>query len=251
MSIIAVINQKGGVGKTTSVANLGAGLARKNKSVMVVDLDPQSHLTYSLGVQAQDLDHTIYDVFKGHASISDVLIERNGVHLVPSSLDLSGAEMEFSQEAGREFLLKEAMAEAGDYDYVLFDCPPSLGLISLNALTAADEVLIALQTEFLALQGLSRLLETIDKVKMRLNTDLEITGIIATRYDGRKVLNKEVLEKIREHFGNKLFKTCISDNIALAEAPSFGQTIFEYKPQSRGAEDYMKLCGEFLKRRKS
>jgi len=249
MPVIAVINQKGGVGKTTSVVNLGAGLAQLDKRVLVIDLDPQAHLTYSLGIQAHELDRTIYNVFKGEASLGETFIACNGLHLVPSSLDLSGAEMEFAVEAGREFLLRESLESSTGFDFVLLDCPPSLGLLSLNALTSADEVYIALQTEFLALQGLSKLLETVEKIKQRLNRHLEVTGIIATRYDGRKVLNQEVAEKIRKHFGGKVFKTFIRENISLAEAPSFGRSIFEYKPRSRGAEDYMSLCREILQRR--
>ncbi len=250
MSVIAVINQKGGVGKTTSVLNLGAGLARLDKRVLVVDLDPQAHLTYSMGVQAHELDLTIYNVLKGEASLEDTFVERDGLLLVPSSLDLSGAEMEFAMEAGREFLLKESLSSfLKGFDFVLLDCPPSLGLLSLNALTSAHEVYIALQTEFLALQGLTSLLETVEKTRQRLNRRLKITGIIATRYDSRKVLNQEVAEKIREHFGEKVFSTFIRDNISLAEAPSFGRNIFEYKPGSRGAEDYMSLCMEILQRR--
>ena len=249
MPTIAVINQKGGVGKTTTVANLGAGLARLKKRVLLVDLDPQAHLTCCLGLNTHELDRTIYEMLKGKASLDETYVERDGIHLLPSSLDLSGAEVEFAVEAGREFLLKESLASTSQYDFVLLDCPPSLGLLSLNALTAADEVFIALQTEFLALQGLSKLLETIEKIKQRLNPVLEITGIIATRYDGRKILNQEVAGKIQEHFGHKVFKTFIRDNISLAEAPSFGKNIFEYKPRSRGALDYMALSMEILKRR--
>ncbi len=249
MPTIAVINQKGGVGKTTTVANLGAGLARLKKRVLLVDLDPQAHLTCSLGLNTHELDRSIYEVLKGKASLEESFVEHDGIHLLPSSLALSGAEVEFAVEAGREFLLKESLTSIEQYDFVLLDCPPSLGLLSLNALTAADEVFIALQTEFLALQGLSKLLETIEKIKQRLNPALEITGIIATRYDGRKVLNQEVAGKIQEHFGSKVFKTFIRDNISLAEAPSFGKNIFEYKPGSRGALDYMALSREILERR--
>jgi len=248
MAIVAVINQKGGVGKTTSVANIGAGLARMKKRVLVVDLDPQAHLTYSMGVQAHDLDATLYELLKGTAAIADVLVKSEGTYLIPSSLDLSGAEVEFAGEAGREFLLREILGKADQYDYILLDCPPSLGLLSLNALSAADEVYIPLQMEFLALQGLSKLLETVDKVKARLNPVLEVTGIIATRYDSRKILNQEVMEKIKGHFNSKLFNTAISDNISIAEAPSFGQSIFEYKPKSKGAQDYESLCKEIIKR---
>lgn len=246
--IVALINQKGGVGKTTSVINIGAGLARLGKRVMLVDLDPQAHLTYSLGIRAHELEKSIYELLKGEARLRDVLIERDGLAVVPANLDLSGAEVELAGEAGREFLLREALGETGGYDYVLLDCPPSLGLLSLNALTAAQEVYIPLQAEFLAMQGMSKLMETIEKVRHRLNKELQMTGIFATLFDGRKVLNKEVVDKIRDHFGSKVFSTTIRDNVALAEAPSFGQTIFEYKLNSYGAEDYSNLCREIIER---
>ena len=236
------------MGKTTSVVNVGAGLARLGKRVLLVDLDPQAHLTYCLGIQAHELSATLYELLKGSAEVRDVVIEVDGTHLLPSSLDLSGAEVEFALEAGREYLLKETLRNAGGYDFVLLDCPPSLGILSLNALAAAHEVFIPLQSEFMALQGLSRLLETVDKVRDRLNPGLEITGVIATRHDPRKVLNQEVMEKIREHFGSRLFSSYIHDNISVAEAPSFGQTIYQYKPNSRGALDYADLSQEILKR---
>jgi chromosome partitioning protein len=246
--IAALINQKGGVGKTTSVINIGAGLARAGKRTMVVDLDPQAHLTYSLGIRSHELEKSIYELLKGEASLSDVQVERYGLSVIPATLDLSGAEVELAGEAGREFLLRESLTDARDFDYVLLDCPPSLGLLSLNALTAANEVYIPLQTEFLALQGMSKLIETIEKVRHRINKNIEVTGIIATQFDSRKVLNREVVDKIREHFGEKVFKTCIRDNVALAEAPSFGQTIFEYKESSNGAQDYSDLCKEIIAR---
>jgi len=248
MQIIALINQKGGVGKTTSTVNIGAGLTKLNKKVLLIDLDPQAHLTYSLGIPAHELDKSIYELIKGEVAWGEILIERNELKIIPSSLGLSGAEVEFSKIAGREFLLKETLRELKGFDYVLIDSPPSLGLLTLNALTTAQEVYIPLQVEFLALQGLSKLLETIEIVKKRLNKNLEITGIIATRFDGRKNLNKEVVEKIKDYFGDKLFKTFIRDNISLAEAPSFGKTIFEYKPKSHGAKDYLNLSKEILRR---
>lgn len=248
MQIIALINQKGGVGKTTSTVNIGAGLTKLNKKVLLIDLDPQAHLTYSLGIPAHELDKSIYELIKGEVAWKEILIERRELKIIPSSLGLSGAEIELSGIAGKEFLLKKALEGLKGFDYILIDSPPSLGLLTLNALTAAQELYIPLQVEFLALQGLSRLLETIDIVKKRLNKNLEITGIIAIRFDGRKNLNKEIVEKIKDYFGDKLFKTFIRDNISLAEAPSFGKTIFEYKPNSHGANDYLNLSREILKR---
>jgi len=248
MTIVALINQKGGVGKTTSTINIGAGLAQLGKKVLLVDLDPQAHLTYSLGIQAHEQKATIYELLQG-GDLGETIVKRNGLSVIPSTLNLSGAEVELSGVAGREFLLKEALSGLKGFDYVLLDCPPSLGLLTLNALTTAGEVYIPLQTEFLALQGMTKLLETIEVVKKRLNKELEITGIIATRYDSRKNLNREVVEKIQEHFGDKLFKTLVRDNIALAEAPSFGKTIFEYKADSNGAEDYLNICKEILRRK--
>jgi chromosome partitioning protein len=250
MKIIALMNQKGGVGKTTSTVNIGAGLNKLGKKVLLIDLDPQANLTYSLGIQGHDLRKTIYELLKGQISTSDVIVEKNGLQVIPASLDLSGAEIELSGMAGREFLLRESLTKLSDLDYVLLDCPPSLGLLTLNSLVAADEVYIPVQSEFLALQGMSKLLQTVEIVQKRLNPSLEITGIIGTRYDSRKTLNKEVVQKIQSYFGAKLFKTLIRDNVALAEAPSHGQDIFAYKSDSNGAEDYLKLCKEILKREK-
>jgi len=248
MKIIALINQKGGVGKTTCAINIGAGLNKLSKRVLLIDLDPQAHLTYSLGIPAHELNNTVYELLKGTVTLKETIIERNGLSLVPSSLDLSGAEIEFSGVAGREFLLKELLEGLKKYDYIFIDCPPSLGILTLNALTTAQKVYIPLQTEFLALQGMTKLLETINIVKKRLNKNIEIAGIIAMRFDNRKNLNREVVEKIKEYFGDKLFNTFIRDNISLAEAPSFGKTIFEYKSNSYGSKDYLDLCKEIIKR---
>lgn len=245
--IIALVNQKGGVGKTTSTINVGAGLHRAGKRVLMVDLDPQGNLTVSVGVEAYSLDYTVFEVLKGDVE-AQAAIAKRGYDIIPADIRLSGADMELSAVPGREMLLKEALAPIVDnYDYVLIDCPPSLGLITLNGLTAAREIFIPLQAEFLALNGMAQLLNTVKAVQKRLNPQLDITGIITTLYDGRKNLNKEVLEKIRQYFPNKTFATLIRDNIALAEAPSFGQDIYEYKPDSKGAEDYTALCDEIIK----
>ena len=246
--VIALVNQKGGVGKTTSTINLGAGLAKQKKRVLLIDLDPQGNLTYSLGIEAHNLDKTIYEILKDEIKAKDAIISKNGIDVIPASINLSGAEIELSGTAGRELLLKEALTDLiSKYDYVLLDCPPSLSLLTLNGLTTATEVFIPLQTEFLALQGMSKLLQTIEVIKKRLNSELEITGIIGTLYDSRKKLNKEVIDKIKEHFSDKLFTSLIRDNISLAEAPSHGQDIFTYKKDSNGATDYLALSKEVIK----
>lgn len=249
MRIIALVNQKGGVGKTTSTINIGAGLAKLGKKLLLIDLDAQANLTYGLGIQAHELNQTIYEVLKGEIKAQEAILKiSNKLSVLPSSINLSGVEIELSGIAGRELLLKEALSGiAENYDYILLDCPPSLGLLTLNALTTAKEAFIPLQTEFLAMQGMSKLLQTIDIVKKRLNRKIEITGIIGTLYDSRKKLNREVIEKTKEYFGDKLFDTFISDNIALAEAPSHGQDIFTYKNTCKGAEDYLALCKKIIK----
>lgn len=253
MKIIAFANQKGGVGKTTSVLNCGAALANSGKNVLLVDMDPQAHLTMGLGMDANELDHTIYELLKKESKLKECLIRFNQIQkdfsLLPSSIRLSGAESEFSALPGREYLLKDSFAELKEpFDYVLLDCPPSLGILTINAFVAASEVYIPLQCEFLALHGMHNLLQVISIVKERLNPELEITGIIGTMFDGRKSLNKEVLAKIEEHFGDKLFKTLIRGNVSLAEAPSYGLDIFNYKPNSVGARDYLNLSEEIMKR---
>jgi chromosome partitioning protein len=250
MRKIAFVNQKGGVGKTTSAVNIGAGLTRLKKKVLMIDLDPQANLTYSLGFEADDARSNIYDYLKGVASYADVVQEKDGYKAIASHISLAGADLEFSVAPGREMILQERIGEdVDDIDYLLIDCPPSLGLLTLNALCAAIEVFIPIQTEYLALQGVKQLMDTVDKVQKRVNPHLQITGVIATRYDGRKLLNREVVDILKDQFKESLFKTVIRENISLAEAPSWGKTIYDYRPKSYGADDYMKLCKEIIGRR--
>lgn len=247
--ILCLMNQKGGVGKTTTTVNLGTGLKNLGKKVLLVDMDPQANLTTAIGLKRQMLEYTIYDLLKDETLVENVVIARNGLHIIPASVALSGADIELSGIAGRELLLKEILDEVvNQFDCILIDCPPNLGLLTLNALTAAHEIIIPVQAEYLPLEGMSFLLETIEIVKKRLNKDLRIAGVIITRYDSRQNLHREIVEIIREHFKDKLFNTFIRTNIALAEAPSFGQDIFTYKPDSSGARDYESLCQEIIKR---
>lgn len=247
MKTIALTNQKGGVGKTTTTINLGAGLAKLGKKVLLIDLDPQANLTYSLRTHSHRLDKTIYHALRGNVSVDELIIEHNGFDFIPSSLELSGAELELASEPAREGLLKNVMKDLEknhDYDYVLIDCPPNLGLLTLNAFTAVKDIFIVLQSEYLALHGLSKLLDLVKVVQQRLNNQLKVGGIICTLYDSRKNLNKEVVGHIKDYFGPKVFKTIIRDNVALAEAPSHHKTIFEYDGNSAGAQDYFALAKE-------
>ncbi|MBR9921871.1 MAG: ParA family protein [Bacteroidetes bacterium] len=244
--VVSLLNHKGGVGKTTSTINIGAGLVELGKRVLLVDLDPQANLSLALG--APRVKDTIYEALRGEAELNPVTI-KPGLDVVISTLDLSGAEMELINEAGREFILRELFETViEDYDFILIDCPPSLGLLTLNALTSSNVVLIPLQTEFLAVQGLTKIKQVIDKVRFRLNKKLQIGGVIATMYDARKVLNNDVVATIERYFGDLVFQTRIRDNVALAEAPSKGQDIFAYKANSSGAEDYKALSEEILAR---
>lgn len=244
--IFSLLNHKGGVGKTTSTINIGAGLVELGKKTLLVDLDPQANLSLSLG--ATRPPQTIYEAMRGESELMPVPVKEN-MDVVVSTLDLSGAEMELINEAGREYILRELFAPIREeYDYIIIDCPPSLGLLTLNALTCSDFVIIPLQTEFLALQGLAKIKQVIDKVKFRLNKQVEMAGVIATMYDSRRVLNRDVVEIIHKYFGDKVFDTYIRDNIALAEAPAQRKDIFDYNPKSPGAQDYLELCREFLAR---
>ena len=244
--IISLLNHKGGVGKTTSAINIGAGLVELGQKVLLIDLDPQANLTLSLGIPRQK--YTIYESIRGESELVPYTA-KEGMDVITSSLDLSGAEMELINEAGREYILQELFQPVlEEYDYIIIDCPPSLGLLTLNALTTSDYVYIPLQTEFLALQGLTKIKQVIDKVRFRLNKKLQIGGVIATMYDARKVLNRDVVATIQKYFGEKVFNTLIRDNVTLAEAPAQRMDIFSYAKSSNGAKDYLNLCKEILER---
>lgn len=246
--VISISNHKGGVGKTTSAINIGAGLNKLGKKILLIDLDPQANLTQSLGLINQE--RNIYGALRGEYKLKPIEILK-GLDVIPSTLDLSGAEVELSSEPGREYILKELIQPLrASYDFIIIDSPPSLGLLTINSFTASDEVLIPLQAQYLALQGLAKLVEVIDKIKARLNKGLKVGGVFITQYDNRKVLNRDVVETIQAHFKQEVFKTKVRDNIALAEAPSQGLDIFRYNSKSFGAEDYLALSKEVLKRSK-
>lgn len=253
MRSIAFINQKGGVGKTTSTANVGACLAAHGKKVLIIDLDPQANLSIHFGINVQGKDSSIYEIMCGKKSVADVLIKTSiaNLDIIPSDIDLASAEVELVNTVGRETIVKfylEGMLE--DYDYVLIDCPPSLGLLTLNALTIANEIFIPLQTEFFALQGVSKLIQTFDVIKKRLNSKLEITGIIPCMHDSRTKLGQAVLDKIKEYFSDKVFKTTIRKNIKLSESTSHGVPVTVYAPDSNGAQDYETLTKEIMSMKK-
>jgi len=246
--VISISNHKGGVGKTTSAINIGAGLNKLGKKILLIDLDPQANLSQSLGLINEPVN--IYGALRGEYKLQPTEILK-GLDVIPSTLDLSGAEVELSSEAGREYILKELIEPLrASYDFIIIDSPPSLGLLTINSFTASEEILIPLQAQYLALQGLTKLIEVVDKIKQRLNKGLKVGGVFITQYDSRKVLNRDVVETIQAHFKDEVFKTKVRDNIALAEAPSQGLDIFRYSPKSYGAEDYLALSKEVLKRSK-
>ncbi len=247
--IIALCNQKGGVGKTTCALNIAAGLTRLGKKVLLVDFDPQAHLTYSLGIVAHDLQKTVYSVIKGLVPLEEALLEHSGMSVLPANIDLAQMENEKAAFPEGEFTLKNKLAGIRDKEYILIDCPPSTGFITVNALACSREIYIPLQMEFLALKGMGRLMNRIEEVQKSFNKNLKISGIIPTRFDARKKLNNAIMDSIRERFGDKVFSTVIRENIVVAEAPSFGQTIFEYAPRSHGAEDFLSLCEEIVKKK--
>lgn len=246
---IAIINQKGGSGKTTTTVNLGACLAGLGKKILLVDIDPQAHTTTHLGFKPHEIEITIYDVLINSQpvdkTITKTLVEK--LDILPSNVNLSGAEIELVNIVGRENILKDKIKGLNDkYHYILIDCPPSLGILTLNALNTAQELFIPIQAEFFALEGMTKLLQTIKVVKERLNKKLEISGVILTMFDSRKNICKDVARKVEEFFKEKTFKTRIRDNVKLAEAPSYGQPVILYAPHSYGSLDYQNLAKEVL-----
>jgi chromosome partitioning protein len=248
-NIIAVLNQKGGVGKTTTTINLAAYLARGGKTVLVCDLDPQGNTTSGLGIDKHQLDSTIYDVLFGRADRSKTIkdVSGDGIYLLPANAQLAGAEVELVQALNREHKLINVL-ENLEYDYILIDCPPSLGLLTINALTAAKDILIPVQAEYYALEGLSQLLSVISQVRQALNPGLNILGVVVTLHDKRTSLSEQVKAELEKHFGSKLFKTVIPRNVKLAEAPSFGKSIADHDKWSKGARAYKALAREVEKR---
>ena len=249
MRIIAIINQKGGSGKTTTAVNLGAFLANKKRKILVIDLDPQSNTTIHFGLRPHEIETSIYNTLINSAPIKNIVrtSEVPNLNLVPANIELSGAEIELVNTVGRETVLRDSLDEIKDgYDYILIDCPPSLSLLTLNALTTAKEAFIPIQAEFFALEGMNKFLNTVGIVQKRLNKDLEISGVILTLYDGRKNICKDVAQKVEDFFVGKVFKTKVRDNVKLAEAPSYGQPINLYAPRSYGAQDYEALAKEVL-----
>lgn len=253
MKIFALANQKGGVGKTTTTINLSSALAKEGKRVLIVDADPQANASSGLGIDIRQLQHTIYECMINGDNPKDAICHTSSKNLdiIPSHIDLVGAEIEMLRLEGRETILRNLLRPlADDYDYIIIDCSPSLGLITINALTAANAVIIPVQCEYFALEGISKLLNTIKIIKSQLNPQLVIEGFLMTMYDNRLRLSNQVYEEVKKHFGALVFNTVISRNVRLSEAPSYGMSIIDYAPQSKGAQNYADLAKELIGREK-
>ncbi len=242
--ITSIINQKGGTGKTTTTVNLGSVLAKKRKKVLIIDLDPQGNLSYSLGIN--DFEYTIGNILEGSKSINEITVQREGMMIVPTDQRLSKFEFH-KQNGASEYLLKTALEKETSYDYVLIDCPPSLSLLTVNALSASNNVLIPIQLDVFSIQGLEQIIETINEVKGSYNSNLEILGALPVLVDGRKKLTNEVKDYVKDNFDIRLFKNQIRTNVKAAEAPSFGESVVSYSPSSNSAKDYVGFANEFLK----
>lgn len=251
--VIAIANQKGGVGKTTTTVNLAASLGVLEKKVLLIDADPQANATSGLGIEVDAVEKGTYQLLEHTLSAGETILETASpnVHLIPSHIDLVAIEIELVDKDDREYMLKKAIAEVKkDYDYILIDCAPSLGLLTLNALTAADSVMIPIQCEYFALEGLGKLLNTVKSVQRIHNTDLDIEGMLLTMYDSRLRLSNQVVEEVKKHFADMVFDTIIQRNVKLSEAPSYGESIIKYDASSRGASNYLNLAQELLNKNK-
>lgn len=249
--IIAIANQKGGVGKTTTAINLSACLAEKEKKVLAIDMDPQGNMTSGLGVDKDSVEKTVYDLIIGEAQIEEIICKEvlENLDVLPTNIDLSAAEIELIGIENKEYIIKNEVEKVKEnYDFIIIDCPPSLSMLTINAMTTADSVLVPIQCEYYALEGLSQLIHTIELVKERLNSNLEIEGVVFTMYDARTNLSLQVVENVKDNLNQNIYKTIIPRNIRLAEAPSYGMPINQYDPKSSGAESYRLLADEVIEK---